>query len=146
YYTKSILTSNHAWEAHDFTEIAILQQKYEDTMAGLSNGLIICDTNAFATKIWQRRYIGYDTPEMDELAVKSPADLYIVTGDEIPFVQDGIRDGEYIRHDMHKQFISELKSRKLPYIVVRGSVQERLKKAVTYIDTNILLTTEEPYE
>jgi HTH-type transcriptional regulator, transcriptional repressor of NAD biosynthesis genes len=146
YYTKSILTTNHAWNAHDFTQIAKLQQRYEDTMAGLSDGLIICDTNAFATKIWQRRYIGYDTPEVDELANKSLADLYIVTGDEIPFVQDGIRDGEHIRHDMHKQFISELKSHKLPYIEVRGSVQERLKKATAYIDKTIQLPNKESHE
>lgn len=108
YYTKSIMPSKHNWQFDDFLHIARLQQAYEDIMAGISDGLLICDTNAFATKVWQERYTGTITPEMEKLATARPVDFYIVTGDEIPFVQDGIRDGEHIRHDMHNRIIEEL--------------------------------------
>lgn len=30
--------------------------------------------------------------------------LYVLTGDGIPFVHDGLRDGEFICHDMHARF------------------------------------------
>ena len=135
YYTESIKESPHVWQDVDFTHIATLQQEYEDIMAGLSSGLLICDTNAFATKIWQERYVGSVTPEMEILANKACADLYIVTGDEIPFVQDGIRDGEAIRHDMHRQFVEELTAQGLPFKVIRGSLKQRIETATKYIDT-----------
>ncbi len=134
YYTESLLSTSHRWTDTDFTTIATMQQRYEDTVTGLSDGLVICDTNAFTTMIWQQRYMGHVTPRMKQIASKAPADLYIVTGDEIPFVQDGIRDGEHLRHTMHKQFISELKSRGLPYIVVHGSVEERIQQSLSKID------------
>lgn len=134
YYTDSIRPSTHDWEEADFHHIAKLQQEYEDVMAGLSNGLLLCDTNAFATKVWQERYMGNITDKTDALARNAPADLYIVTGDEIPFVQDGTRDGEHIRHNMHSRIIEELKKANLPYIVVRGAKIQRLQKAIAAID------------
>lgn len=134
YYTESILHTPHEWDAPDFIHIAKLQRKYEDAMAGLSDGMIICDTNAFATKIWQERYIGSVTSDMEALAASSPADLYIVTGDEIPFVQDGIRDGEHLRHSMHQQFVTELAENGAAHTVLRGSPEERLSKAVALVD------------
>lgn len=133
YYTKSLLNTAHEWTDADFTAIASMQQQYEDTIAGESDGIVICDTNAFVTKLWQQRYMGHVTKDMEHLAANAPADLYIVTGDEIPFVQDGLRDGEHIRHDMHKQFVAELKRCKLPYIVVRGTVDERVEASIAKI-------------
>lgn len=61
-------------------------------------------------------------------------DLYIVTGTDIPFVQDGTRDGEHIRQWMHDIFLKELAKRKLRFIVVEGNKKHRLKVAVTEID------------
>ena len=98
-------------------------------MAKRSDGLIVCDTNAVATELWQRRYMGKTTSEMKQIAAHDKADLYIITGDEIPFVQDGIRDGEHIRHRMHRWFITHIKKTGVPYIVVTGSPQARLHAA-----------------
>lgn len=134
YYSLSLLHANHAWTDEDFAAIAKMQQEYEDTMAGLSNGLIICDTNAFATKLWQERYVGHITPQVERLANAARADLYILTGDEIPFEQDGLRDGEHIRHTMHLRFIEELDNQHTPYIIATGSKQKRLQRAVKAIN------------
>lgn len=104
-------------------------------MAGISDGLVICDTNAFATELWEERYLYKLSAEMEALGDSARADLYIVTGDEIPFVQDGIRDGETIRHDMHNRFIQELAAKRLPYTIVRGSLKERVQQAKEAIET-----------
>lgn len=129
YYTESILTTNHAWEDEDFYRIGRLQQAYEAEMAKRSDGVIVCDTNAVATELWQRRYMGRTTAEMKRIAARDKADLYIITGDEIPFVQDGIRDGEHIRHQMHRWFIAHIKKTSVPYLIVTGTQKERLEAA-----------------
>jgi NadR type nicotinamide-nucleotide adenylyltransferase len=129
YYTESILTTDKTWCDDDFYRIGRLQQAYEAEMAKRSDGIIVCDTNATATELWQRRYMGRTTTEMSRIAAHDKADLYIITGDEIPFVQDGIRDGEHLRHRMHRWFVAHIKKTGIPYIIVSGSPEERLAVA-----------------
>jgi len=126
YYTESILTTDKEWNDEDFYRIGRLQQAYEAEMAKRSDGVIVCDTNAVATELWQRRYMGRTTTEMSRIAARDKADLYIITGDEIPFVQDGIRDGEHIRHRMHRWFINHIKKTGVPYLIISGSPEARL--------------------
>lgn len=76
---------------------------------------------------------------MKEIAANDKADLYIITGDEIPFVQDGIRDGEHIRHTMHTWFEKHIAKTNVPYIVVRGNQKERLK--VTLSEAQQIIVT-----
>ena len=99
-------------------------------MAARSNGVIVCDTNAVATEVWQRRYMGETSDAMRAIGARDKADLYIITGDEIPFVQDGIRDGEHVRHEMHQWFIDRIQQTGVPYIVVVGDRDKRLTEAV----------------
>lgn len=122
------------WTDDDFYRIGRLQQQYEREVAAASDGVIVCDTNAWATTLWQQRYLGYTTDEMKAIAANCRADLYILTGDEIPFVQDGIRDGEHIRHDMHQWFSTELSAMATPMIEVRGSIEERIMAAMPMVE------------
>ena len=41
---------------------------------------------------------------VEEISRHGKCDLYLLTGEEIPFVQDGLRDGEHIRQEMHRWF------------------------------------------
>lgn len=129
YYTESILTTDYKWNDEDFYRIGRLQQAYEKEIAARSNGILVCDTNAVATEVWQRRYMRATTEQMRAIGAQDKADLYIITGDEIPFVQDGIRDGEHVRHEMHQWFIDRIEATGVPYIVVTGSRDERLATA-----------------
>jgi NadR type nicotinamide-nucleotide adenylyltransferase len=123
------------WRSEEFTRIARAQEVFEESLAQSSNGIVICDTNAFATGIWHERYMGSRSAQVEAIAARQKYDLYILTGDEIDFEQDGTRDGEHIRHDMHKRFIERLNEEKKNYIIVTGSKEERLKNAIMAIDT-----------
>lgn len=123
-----------AWRSEEFMTIAKAQAALEDSLAESSRGLVICDTDPFATSVWHERYMGSELPELEKLALSRQYDLYIVTGDEIPFVQDGLRDGEHIRHGMHQRFIQKLEQNHKKFIVVTGTPEERLKQAVAAID------------
>lgn len=122
------------WRSEEFVHIAKAQSSLEDRLAESSNGLMVADTDAFATSIWHERYMGARSPEVEAIAKARRCDLYIVTGDEIPFVQDGLRDGEHVRHGMHRRFVERLTEEGKPFIVVRGSPEERLAAAVGAIE------------
>ncbi len=122
------------WRSEEFEYIAKAQSVLEDTIAESSNGLVICDTDPFATSVWHERYMEKPSDKVLEIANRRKYNLYILTGDEIPFIQDGTRDGEHIRHDMHKRFIERLEETGRKYILVTGNREERLKKAIEAID------------
>ncbi len=130
YYTESILTSGAEWREEDFYRIGELQQHYEATLAMRSGGVLVCDTNSWATQLWQRRYLGHTTKEMELIAQRDRMDLLLITGDEIDFVQDGLRDGEHIRHEMHQWFVDAAKESGIPFTVLRGSREQRLAEAL----------------
>ena len=61
-------------------------------------------------------------------------DLYLLTGDEIPFVQDGLRDGEHLRHAMQDRFREVLAAQDAPWVEVRGTPAERLAQALALVE------------
>jgi HTH-type transcriptional repressor of NAD biosynthesis genes len=131
---------NGEWNSDEFVKIAIEQSLREDAAARIANRVLICDTDPFATTLWHKRYMGYHNKQVREIADSRHYDLYLLTGDEIPFVQDGLRDGEDIRHDMHRQFIDELTSTGRRWQLLTGTHEERLRKAVGLIDKILALS------
>lgn len=122
------------WRAEHFVEIAREQQALEDRAARDCGAVLICDTDALATSVWHERYLGTTSPEVAELAAARSYSLYILTSDDIPFVQDGTRDGEHVRGWMTERFRDVLAARSDPWIEVAGSHECRLRAAVRAID------------
>lgn len=121
------------WTADEFVVIAKEQARREDEAARRANRVLFCDTDPFATSIWNERYLHEPNREVQTIAAKRKYDLYLLTGDEIPFEQDGLRDGEHIRHWMHKRFEEELTATGRPWVLVSGSLDERLEKAAVLV-------------
>lgn len=122
------------WSSEEFNTIAKAQGEIEDKLAESSNGLVICDTDAFATSVWHERYMNYRSADVEFIASQRNYVLYILTGNEIPFVQDGTRDGEHIRDKMHQRFIKKLEETHRYFVLVTGTPEERLRQSVGAID------------
>lgn len=131
---KINLPDSSKWETDEFIFIASAQNKLEDFLARQCNKIIICDTDSFATSLWHERYVGNISSEVNKLNSDRNYDLYLLTGDEIPFVQDGTRDGEHIRYSMSKRFEEELRRRKKHFIKINGTHNERMSKAISECD------------
>ena len=71
--------------------------------------------------------------EVESIGRGRKYDLYLLTDIDIPFTQDGMRDGESIRYWMHHRFISELEKRRLPYAVLSGPPETRMRSALKLI-------------
>ncbi len=125
---------DYPWQSREFTLIAAQQLHRENEAARACNGLLICATDAFATRLWHHRYLGHFSPAVDAIAASQRPSLYLLTGDEIPFVQDGIRDGEAIRHQMHAHFVQELSAGSVPWHLLRGGRNERLETAIALVE------------
>jgi nicotinamide riboside kinase len=48
--------------------------------------------------------MGSGSPDVEAIAASHRHDLYLLTSCDLPFVQDGLRDGETIRQWMTKRF------------------------------------------
>lgn len=131
---KINLPNSSKWETDEFIFIASAQNRLEDYLAQQCNRILICDTDSFATYLWHERYVGNISNEVDKLSSGRNYDLYLLTGDEIPFVQDGTRDGEHIRNSMNKRFEEELRKRKKPFIKIIGNHNERMSIAIKECD------------
>ena len=128
-------TKTGEWETADFALIAAEQQRREEEAARHANRVLLCDTNAVATTIWHRRYMNHHAPEVDAIGDRDRVDLYLHTYPDFPFVQDGTRDGEFIRHEMHDWFCERLARASSPVIPLTGDRATRFATALQAIRT-----------
>lgn len=122
------------WVGDEFVHIGEEQVRREEAAAGAANRVLISDTDAMATALWHRRYLGCDNERVRRIAAGGKCALYLLTGDEIPFVQDGYRDGEHVRHAMHRWFEEALAGGLVPWLLVRGPHETSLRQAVAAVN------------
>jgi len=122
------------WTSEEFVHIAEEQQRREDVAARTANGILFCDTNAFATGTWHERYYQRRDERVDLIGGRSKADLYLIAAPDVPFVQDGFRDGEKIRDWMDQRFMEQLKQGSTPWQRIDGPFASRLQKAIAVVD------------
>ncbi|MFD6094289.1 AAA family ATPase [Oerskovia sp. NPDC060338] len=119
------------WHTAEFDLVAREQARREDEAAARTPiPLVVCDTDVLATTLWHERYVGSRSASVEALAATRRPDLYVLTGDEIPFVQDGLRDGEHVRHAMQDRFREVLAGQDVPWLEVRGDRASRLAQAI----------------
>lgn len=124
------------WSDKDFIDIVREQNQLEDQAATLGGPLLLCDTDSWASLVWQERYLGRRTPDVAAFAQHQPRALYILTNhDGVAFEQDGVRDGEHVRMQMTDRFRECLAEQSTPWIEVSGVDHDRrVAKSIAAID------------
>jgi HTH-type transcriptional regulator, transcriptional repressor of NAD biosynthesis genes len=122
------------WRTSEFVHIAREQNRLEDRLARTCDRLLVCDTDSFATTLWHERYIGTASAEVAAIAADRRPDLYLLGDVTLPFVQDGTRDGEHIRHAMHRRFEEELSKRGVRWGALRGDAASQWRTALDACD------------
>ena len=131
--------SGGPWKTREFEHIADTQNRMEDALAYSANRVLICDTNAWATGIWHRRYLGERSPRVDAYSSGREYDRYLLTAPDVPFVDDGLRDGESVRSDMFGWFREALDAAGATYEVISGSYDERYDRAALAVERTLAL-------
>jgi NadR type nicotinamide-nucleotide adenylyltransferase len=130
---KQYAGDDPVWMTEEFVHIAAKQNELEDHFATRANKVLLCDTNAFLTGIWHRRYLGYDAPEVESLSAGRRYDLVLFFPANIPFVQDGTRDGEVIRPEMSDWIRQKLEATGTAFTTMTGTVEQRTEFAAGLI-------------
>ena len=123
------------WQTYDFTHVAQEQCRWEDAAAAHGSPILVCDTDAWVTRLWHERYMGSLSAEVDAIAAHMPPRaLYLLTSERgVSFEQDGLRDGEHLRTGMNQRFRDELNKQSVPWIEVHGTPEVRKQTALDAI-------------
>ena len=123
--------ADQRWTIDEFDRIAACQHRVAADLARKAmHGIVIGDTDALATAVWLERYLGTTSRAIDHLVqVQRPA-LYLVCAPDFDWVQDGTRDSGVQRQAMHEVTLRRVEATGLPWLVLTGSHDERLERAV----------------
>jgi HTH-type transcriptional regulator, transcriptional repressor of NAD biosynthesis genes len=125
------------WEAHhverrltptQLVEIAEGHIEGETRMLQEANRYLFTDTNAITTLTFARYYHGVAEPRLMELADQAVIryDLTFVCAIDFPYQESRDRSGEANRAAFQNQVLEDLAWRKVPYVLLSGSVERRI--------------------
>ncbi|HEX7162943.1 MAG TPA: AAA family ATPase [Trebonia sp.] len=126
------------WTPADLDAVAAEQTRRENQAAAAGSPLLVCDTDAFVTSVWERRYLGGRARGLQPWAAANLPrhDVYLLTSHEgVPWHDDGLREGDLeVRAAMTGWFAQALTAAGHSWVLLTGSVAERLALAVRVTD------------
>lgn len=126
--------SQQICEEIDLLPIAIGQTQLENESLNKANKILFSDTCLMVTKVFSDVYYGQTNPILEKAAKKHKYDLFILTGVDVPWEKDDLRDAPSNRKEMFDKFEQALIQYNKPYLSLSGSKEKRLQIAITWID------------
>lgn len=114
----------------DLSRIAEGQVRLEEEALAHANKLLFCDTDLIVTQVWSEIYFNQCPQEVIDLSHTRRYDLHLLMDIDIPWEYDGTREFPKLREWHFKRLKEELDRRKLPYMVISGNYEERLKACI----------------
>lgn len=122
---------------YDFDRIVDGQNRMASELAVQANKVLICDTDNLATVVFEERYLGAASDRTKMFASFTTPALYIHTGTDIPWVNDGMRESEEEREWMSSKMLYLAVKSGAPTLEVTGTHEERMNRAISAIDNVI---------
>jgi NadR type nicotinamide-nucleotide adenylyltransferase len=122
----------------DVEPIAQRQIETEDALLGDSSRMYIFDTDLFSTLIYSRLYFGRCPGWIEPLCRARRADLYLLCGIDLPWVEDDFQRGQDTptkRQHAHDLFAKVLNENGCSVTAVSGLNDNRLQCAIFAIET-----------
>ncbi|WP_312511691.1 AAA family ATPase [Massilia sp.] len=113
----------------DMRIIAETQVALETALAQQARRWLVCDGSALTTVFYSQDGYGRVDPAVEVLAQRSYAFTFVCAPD-FPFVQDGTRRDAAFRARQHQWYLSTLDAAGIDYVVLSGSVAERVRTAL----------------
>ncbi|MBR7798682.1 AAA family ATPase [Undibacterium fentianense] len=117
--------------------IAQTQRQNEDRCLVDAHLWLFCDTAPWMTAIYSQHYFKSVPPELSSLANSHASDyaFTIVTAPDFPWESDGLqRESPQIRDIVHGLVIDSLDQSNIPFLLVSGSLKERLEQVQFALD------------
>jgi len=119
----------------DIPAIVRGQVATEEALARQANRVLVCDTDVLTTAIWSDLLFGRTPAWIRALADARTYDLYLLADIDAPWVQDGQRffGAPEVRRRHFAAFADALDRRGRPYVLLRGSWEERRATALAAV-------------
>ena len=116
-------------------EIAQVHLEKEDQLLASVDKLLFTDTNPITTYMFALDYYGEVEEGLSELARASEQryDLFFVCDTDIPYEDTWERSGKVYRDRFQKMILEDLKERGLDYILLSGSLDQRIAKVLSIL-------------
>jgi NadR type nicotinamide-nucleotide adenylyltransferase len=122
-------------EYSDLLPIAQGQMQLENELAVTANRVLVCDTDLLETMVYSQQYYdGKVDPLLEKYAQLNTYDLYLLTDIDVPWELDDLRDRPHKREEMFRAFEKALIDFDRHYILLSGSKEQRMEKAIIHID------------
>jgi NadR type nicotinamide-nucleotide adenylyltransferase len=133
------------WEQHQVNrrlslvqleEIAERHLEREEDLLRQANRFLFTDTNAITTYMFSLYYHAAATQRLKELADQAVYryDLVFVCDTDIPYDDTWDRSGDVNRRSFQKQIVADLVLRRVPFVILRGSLETRVLYAKGILD------------
>jgi HTH-type transcriptional repressor of NAD biosynthesis genes len=121
---REIISSN-VFTMEDIVTIGYAHAARIEDKTRVANRILFCDTDAITTQIYSQHYLGAVPEVLYQLEKSVRYDLYFLFDIDVPWVADDLRDLGHQREAMFNVFKDALEVRNIPYVLVRGSYEER---------------------
>ncbi len=134
------------WEQHQsdrrltldqLTDIAEGHLLREDQQLYKANQYLFTDTNAITTYMFSLYYHNEVSDKLKLLAnqAENRYDLFFLCDTDIPYEDTWDRSGDVQRSEFQMKIIEDLNVRNIPYILLKGSLAERVDKVKKVLNT-----------
>lgn len=114
--------------------IAATQRDREFHACRRAASYLFCDTTPMMTALYSRFYFGRADTQLESLAQAHRYDFTIVTALDTPWVPDGLqRESAEVRLAIHEELLAALASQRIDYLLVAGSLDERVEQVASYL-------------
>ncbi len=134
-YAREYLTNlGRPYVQTDLLEIAQGQINSVKAIRKKAKRILFIDTDIHVIKVWSDYKYGNCDPWIMQKLQMNVCDIYLLTYHDVPYEEDPLRenpDDRDILFDMYEKLVN---NRQLSYMVMKGSLEERVKAAKSYIN------------
>jgi len=127
-----------AYAESDLLKIAHLQLEEEARQWSKAKGYLFCDTNLLVIKVWAEWKYQRVDPGLMSLWKPQQYDLHLLCYPDLPYEDDPLRENPNPedRIALFERYKTELTSLKVPFYLISGTGESRLKKAKEILDSH----------
>ncbi|GBL35128.1 trifunctional NAD biosynthesis/regulator protein NadR [Filimonas sp.] len=121
----------------DLLTIAEGQIASEEEQVKKACDFLFCDTDLHVIKVWSEYKYSHVDEVIQEIIQSRSYDAYILTSPDFPWQEDPLREHPEpaLRSYFFNLYHALIRKTGLPYCIVKGNEEDRMKTATTWIDS-----------
>lgn len=133
-FAREYLANVKEYKADDVVKIARGQLQLEQDQLKSNPTVLFADTEMLVCEIWLQFVFNLKNEFIEDALKKQDYDLYLLCDIDLDWEPDPLREHPDERKILFDLYESRLKSMSFPYRIVSGKGNDRLKKAVNFVD------------